>query len=149
MSEAEISLEKRLEASLSKENINRQIMARLLRGDTPEQLAGALFIVSTLFNEAMELLRKSMEKVNDEAKSARTYEYLFEVTEHHRQRGLMFEPKRKAGSEASNTKYIKKLVDEKPNLTAKELYKLADISKIGQITSGTFANKVSEAKKNN
>jgi hypothetical protein len=149
MSKAEISLEEKLIASLSKENIDRQILASLLRGDTPEQLAGALFVLSTLFNEAMDLLRKSMEKVNDEAKSVRTYEYLFEVTEHHRQHGLKFEPKRKAGSEASNTKYIKKLVDKNPNLTAKQLQKIADESEIGNITSGTFANKVSEAKKNN
>lgn len=99
MSDIEPSLEERLTEKLSKENINRQIIATLLREDTPAQLAGALFIVSTLFNEAMDLLKKSMEKVSDESNSARMYEYLFEALEQHTQRGYKVLNSAKAGHE--------------------------------------------------
>lgn len=146
MSKDEISLEEKLTASLSKENINRQIIATLLHGDTPEQLAGALFIVSTLYNEALDLLIKLQDRVKLEDNYSKNLMYLFKATDQHRQRGLKFKPKRESGSSAANTKYIERLVAQNPNSSAKQLEKIAKENKTGNIKSSTFANKVSKAK---
>ena len=146
MSTVEISLEEKLAASLSKKNIDRQILATLLRGDSPEQLAGALFIVSTLLKEALDLLSKSQDRIASEGKFSKTMKYLFDATEQHRRRGLMFETKRKKGSFAELQIHINELVAANPNLKAKELMRLADKEMIVNISSRTFSNKVSIAR---
>ena len=100
MSESEISLEERLTNKLSKENISRQVLATLLRGDSCEQLAGALFITSTLLNEAIDLLKQTTERVDAESEISRKYQYFIEFTEHHRRRGKKVLDSAKAGHEA-------------------------------------------------
>jgi hypothetical protein len=100
MNEKEDTSENRLSDKLSKDSINRNVLASLLRGDSQEQLAGALYITSTLLNEAMSLLSKSIDKVNLENEHARKYQYLFEATEQHRQRGKKVLDSAKKGHES-------------------------------------------------
>lgn len=94
------SLEAKLADLLSKENIDRQVMASLLRNDSKEQLAGALFITSTLLNESLELIKRAMDRFGDESKHARMYEYFIDLTESHRKRGKKVLDAAKAGHEA-------------------------------------------------
>ena len=65
------------------------------------------------------------------------------VTEH----GEKFPQGRPPDAISESTQYIQKLVAEHPTKKAKELQRLADESIIQNMSSGTFANKVSKAKK--
>jgi len=61
-------------------------------------------------------------------------------------KGARFHPKRKKGAIQQPMKYIKELAQRYPTLSAKELFARADKGIIGEISSGTFANKVSQAR---
>lgn len=65
------------------------------------------------------------------------------------QKGRKFKPNRPRGAKSDSTKHIEKLVKSNPNLSAKELERLANKNIIGDIKSGTFANKVSAIKNQN
>ena len=88
LSTDEVNLEEKLKDKLSKENIHRQVLATLLRGDSCEQLAGALYINNVLLNEAMELLAISQDRISENAQISTMYQYLFTETEHYRRLGL-------------------------------------------------------------
>jgi hypothetical protein len=62
--------------------------------------------------------------------------------------GEKFKTKRPEGSISIKTKYIRQLVKENPELSAKELYSKADKDIINRMNMRTFANQVTSAKNN-
>lgn len=59
----------------------------------------------------------------------------------------VFRSGRPAGSQSAKVRYIEKLVAANPKRTAKQLFKLADKAKIGDMQDGTFKNHVGAARR--
>ena len=63
-------------------------------------------------------------------------------------KGIKFSQGKASGARSKSTLHIEELVKRNPNLTAKELFKLADPGLIGKMSLRTFQNHVSKIKNN-
>jgi hypothetical protein len=64
------------------------------------------------------------------------------------EKGIKFSQGKALGAKLKSTLHIEELVKRNPNLTAKQLFKLADPRLIGKMSLGTFQNHVSKIKNN-
>ena len=71
-----------------------------------------------------------------------------EQLEKYAEKGIQFSQGKALGARSESTLHIEELVKRNPNLTAKELFKLADPGLIGKMSLRTFQNHVSKIKNN-
>ena len=135
--------------------------ANLLGASSFEEVSGnsasiiadiARLNIDNIKNLAIEKALKFIIEGNPSRGGAMFREYLMESAKDlHIQelarKGEKFRPARKLGSLSEKTKYIYKLVENNPDLTAKGLYKIADKEVLGAMPITTFSNHVSKFKK--
>lgn len=107
----------------------------------------AIWAINGIYNSFEKLQKLDEDAINLKNAKIILHEKMTAYQEPFAEKGRKFKSGKPKGAISDTTKYIQDLVKQNPMLSAKELKKIADKNLVDDMPVGTFANKVSDAKK--